>query len=193
MSQGLEIKDPREIEAFVLLFLIGGLGVGAAFLSRYYPMMDEVFSFTSMAKEALPYFAVFALVFSVILWRTPNGWKLLLAFIPMSMVFSMFLVMGMKNITNAWLDSAPARQHRALVLRRYYKDQSAGGSKVHRKFFARVKSWRPGRTTETLKVDQAFYAEISPRATIEVETKPGWLGHEWIVSMRLDDGKKVMR
>ena len=156
-------------------------------------MMDDVSSLSSMAKEALPLFAVFALLFPVILWSTTNGRKMLLVFLPISMVFSMFLVMGMKNITNALLDSAPAKRHRAPILRRYYKDQSMGGGKVKRAYFARVKSWRPGRSTENLKVDEDFYKEISPRATLEVETKPGWLGHEWIVSMRLHDGEKAMR
>jgi hypothetical protein len=76
------------------------------------------------------------------------------------------------------LDHGPSSQHRALVEAKYLTESS---SPRHSHYQVYVRSWRPGKSSECLSVDEAMFQRLRPQASqLIVTSRPGKLGFEWV-------------
>jgi hypothetical protein len=83
---------------------------------------------------------------------------------------------------NSRLDDAPPRAHQEAIIQKY-QTHSRNSTGYH----VVMRSWRPGRATEELRVSGRAYQAVEPGHSLAtVLTKPGYLGHEWVVSYRFD-------
>ncbi|HBA60143.1 MAG TPA: hypothetical protein DCZ92_04885 [Elusimicrobia bacterium] len=83
---------------------------------------------------------------------------------------------------NGARDTAPAAIHRAEVKG---KRRTRGDDPSH---YALLKSWRPGTDTEKIIISPREYDRLTPgRTTAVVSTRPGRLGHEWIVGFSFEN------
>lgn len=82
-------------------------------------------------------------------------------------------------LVNGLADAGPSSTHDTQVVRTY----SSGGRRTT--YHVLVKSWRYQRRTEDFTVPSSVYRHAHPHERIEVVTKPGRLGFEWLVSYAL--------
>lgn len=89
---------------------------------------------------------------------------------------------GTSTFVNGRFDRSAAVPHSSLVLRKYTTQ-----SKNNIDYHLVLNSWRPDRETEKKSVPRSFYEQISPNESrLELRTRSGYLGFEWLVSYRLE-------
>jgi hypothetical protein len=80
-------------------------------------------------------------------------------------------------INGAWDHAAPSI-HRAMVIEKPPPDEYTRS--------VEVPSWRSGHDKEAIRVSRRIHDRtIAGKSLLEVVTKPGRLGFEWVVSKRI--------
>ena len=164
---------------------IGILSLAAGFFllvfsSSSYKPLDEWDVFVFSLKYSLPSFVlVMMVVVQLIKGRSSSHRELLTIFficlfgVPMT-------VDGAVTVMNGYGDTASVRGHRCRIIDRYTTH-----SKSSTYYYIQVESWRKERTRETLDVPSSVYDRAFPGKIMDISTKPGRYGFEWLVGYHL--------
>ena len=126
----------------------------------------------------LPGFAVFS---ALLLRGTSTSHHAWLGLMLGAILLLPFGSCGTVATVNGVTDSAPSQTHRALIVRKY-----TTRSKSRTDYKVQCLSWRRPGDTETFEVSSSDYAVVIVNLShMEVVTRPGSLGLEWIVSKRV--------
>ncbi|MBI5537331.1 MAG: hypothetical protein HY898_31705 [Deltaproteobacteria bacterium] len=83
---------------------------------------------------------------------------------------------------NGLPDAATPEVRKVEILRKY-----TSGSRS-RTYYTTVRSWRKGESTLDIDVGSSLYHDAREGGVLVVRTKPGLLGHEWVVSLEARSG-----
>jgi len=89
------------------------------------------------------------------------------------------LVVGAGATWNGYLDTGVATSHDARITRRWITT-----SKNNKTHHLEVECWRPDTQRLEVTVSAALYGAVYEGGRIQIDTKPGHLGWEWISGMR---------
>jgi hypothetical protein len=161
---------------FLILFASLSFIVGL-----FFPPLDEgEWLLTSMPLigVALPLFAVLSAIVLRGTSTSHNAWLGL-------MLGAVFLLplgsCGTVATVNGVTDGAPPQTHQALIVQKY-----TTRSKNTTHYKVQCRSWRRPGETETFEISASEYATVvENRSHLEVATRPGALGLEWVVSKRV--------
>jgi hypothetical protein len=84
---------------------------------------------------------------------------------------------------NGALDESPAVAHETAVLEK----TSSGGGKAPVRYALIVQGWRPGSASEKIGVSKEAFAAARIDGPVQVRTRAGRLGREWVASYHLGD------
>lgn len=86
------------------------------------------------------------------------------------------------QLANSCLDTAPAASFVVPVTGKHYN------SGKHRSYYVHVQAWRPGLYDPRFEVSWSTYNRVvQGRTRAHLATRPGRLGHEWLVSLEFTD------
>ena len=86
------------------------------------------------------------------------------------------------ELANSLLDGGAAA---SFVLPVVEKHSSSG---KHTSYYVTVESWRPGQYAHSFEVGYSIYSGVQKgRTRVHLTTRPGRLGHEWIVSLEFKE------
>lgn len=90
---------------------------------------------------------------------------------------------GVMTLNGYLDDTEPTHRTAAVLDARHVRSSTGPGSPAHR---LQVQSWRPGDPNPWIDVHRRLYDSVTPgTSAVDIVTKPGWLGIEWIVEVRL--------
>ncbi|MBP7867134.1 MAG: hypothetical protein KA419_14450 [Acidobacteria bacterium] len=110
-----------------------------------------------------------------------------LAFVPMALVsIAAFPLacMGSAVFLNGYLDESPAVIRQVTVLDKYSRK-----NKNSRSYHVTFSGWKPDQPSLTYSVSRHFYDGIDKDDALEVVTHAGYLGHEWVESIRTGESE----
>ncbi len=89
------------------------------------------------------------------------------------------LGVGTGATLNGKLDTAPPTAHDARITKRYTTT-----SKNNTTYHLEVESWRPDTTSIEVTVPPPVYGPTNVGGLIRIQTRPGWLGWEWVTAVQ---------
>lgn len=158
---------PRRRSPITPFFLVGCIALAVCANAPFLPLESR----EVMLGVLFPSVVVFALLQSTIRTRGPSKGHWALAVFPW-FVASLLLV-------NGFFDRSPALTHSTVV------EKTAYAYGVGFRHGIVVRSWRPGRTTESIPVPlfQGFYY---PGERVTITVREGALGLPWITAVSRD-------
>lgn len=84
---------------------------------------------------------------------------------------------------NGALDESPAVAHETVVLEK----AASGGGRAAVSYTLVVQGWRPGSAREPLGVSKEAFAAAGLGGPVQVKTRAGRLGREWVASYHVGD------
>lgn len=161
------------------LVLLLGLTALIWGLSAYTPL-DPGKIFLYALQYSLGGFILFLLTACYTLRGNSGAHNHLLGLFLLGFMGFTLLGFGGTAFLNGHLDHSGPVPHSALVLDKYITKNKNG-----RDYHLVLESWREGRETEKKEVGEKLYEQITPHESrMEVVTRAGRLGFEWMVSCR---------
>jgi hypothetical protein len=147
----------------------------------FFPPLDEDEWFLASLPLLGVTLLAFAVLSALLLRGTSTSHRAWLGLMFGAIFLLPFGSCGTVATVNGLTDNAPSQTHRALIVRKY---TTRSKSTTHYK--VQCLSWRHPGNTETFEVSSSEYAAVvENRSHMEVVTRPGSLGLEWIVSKRV--------
>ena len=162
-------------------YFVLALGIGL-FSEKYYPVVNRDFSSFSAPSNWTWCAAVLALIvlaFSIRLfkkWEEPVAQKWVMIILVSFMTF-WGTITGL-GLVNELFDRSSTRNFFVSVV-----DKKVSGGKGST-YFLVVQDWKNSTQTIRLKVTRFHYSVQRVGTKVEIITKPGLLGHEWIVDAK---------
>ncbi|MCE5229314.1 DUF3592 domain-containing protein [bacterium] len=165
----------------MMFFFMFGL-----FLSLKYSTVNENEGVLYSLRYSIPLWAVYSIASGLALYYSADSYKkrdkkriwhlgvavsVMAFFAALPLFFSCWTGI---EIINGALDAAPPTTHRVRVL-----EKEPLGDKAFFRYLV-VQSWRPERTSEKIRVPEEIYNRAGKNALLDVTTKPGRLGLEWV-------------
>ena len=166
---------------FIYTISIASTLIGVALFfwaDRNYHPLDGLEMFFYSLDYITPAFIVFLVIAVVNLkGRSSSHKDLLINFFIALFGFPLSGYFGVMAI-NGYLDPFDSTDHEVLALHKRISQ-----SKDSKNYYVTTKSWRENRSEEEIKVSSGFYQKVKVKSTIlTIETKPGKLAFEWVVS-----------
>lgn len=164
--------------------VVGGLtGVGGVGLFFYaiwrFPLVNDSAAWVDSLKLSTFLFGAIVLFMAKSVWGTSGAHRKLLPWSLVALVGALLGGHGLVVGANGWLDASPPVARTTVVLSRRVSHGKSGTDR-----YVTVESWRPEDETEELRVGAGLYERLEPRQPVEVTTRAGQLGHEWVVTIR---------
>ena len=155
------------------------IGVALMFWAKQtYPPLDSKEMFYYSIDYFFPAFVLFLVV--TVYWikgRSSSHKDLLFIFAFALLGFPVSGYFGVMAV-NGFFDTNQSTSHEVQVLKKRISQ-----SKDSKTYYVKTKSWRKGRGSEEIQVTSGFYNKVTPKSTLVlIETKPGKLDFEWVVS-----------
>lgn len=152
------------------------LGLGALVAIVKWDLFGSALTLASMGTGLLVALLLWPLL--LVLHRgLASGWSSLKLCWLFSLIGGICGGVGCGRVINCGFDSAPATVHQVELIK-VSQQQTKGRPSYH----ATVRSWRPGRETESVRLTHDTKAK-----RLAIATKPGRLGGEWLVSVSPHD------
>ena len=178
-SDGWRAKRAAAFAAPIILIIVGFASMAMGL--RWFPALDEGALFLDSLSYSLPLLALSLWISVKLVKGRASSHKDLIGIILLFLTAFPVAGFGLEVFLNGWLDNAPPATHLGRVDNKY-----STSSKNNTNYYVVLESWRKPRTTEKLQVDFSLYGKISSgRSWMNVETKPGRFGFEWIWSYSL--------
>ncbi|MDP8207856.1 MAG: hypothetical protein P9L92_14400 [Candidatus Electryonea clarkiae] len=174
----------KRAAAFIIPTLLGLTGVVAmiAGLMKFEPL-DTGFLLLDSLKYSVPAQAVF-------LWQTiwmikgrSSSHHEFTAIFFISL-FSFFLAgFGGELFLNGYLDESISTSYSTIVV-----SKKTETNKNNTDYKVKVESWREGKEYEKIETSKKIYESVNPHeSTLNIRTKPGRFGYEWIVDYYINE------
>jgi len=162
----------------IVLFLAGLFGF--IYGTHCYTPLDQGIILPTALLYALPAFALFLIGAILLLKGRSSSHREVIAIFFISLVAFPLGLIGLCFFLNGALDRAEPQTHTTLIHNKYRTRSEDQDS-----YYAVVESWR-GKAREKISIRKSVYDRIQiNRSHMEIKTKPGHLGFEWIVSYQL--------
>lgn len=175
---------PRVVALAVLIGLLFIAGLIALITGSVTYRMTEL----GLLRDFLLYSLIPLAAFWLVLFKGLRGYSWShLAFVPMALVsIAAFPLAGMGSAVflNGYLDDSPAVVRQVTVL-----DKHTRKNKNSRSYHVTFSGWKPDQPSLTYSVSRHFYEGIQKDDPLEVITHAGYLGHEWVESIRAGEGE----
>lgn len=167
---------------------VASLAVGGLLLViglKFYRPLDGTVVFLFSLRYSIPVLVLFA-VFAVIWLKGRSSSHRELAVNSLIALFGIPLAgVALVIVLNGYLDKSATSMHEMLVAGKKVTHSSKSTS-----YYIRVKSWRKGRQSEKIKVSKQLYRQVrTGKTVVSIETGPGYLQFEWLVSLKVKQPK----
>lgn len=164
--------------------VVGGLaGVGgvALFFDAIwrFPLVNDDSAWVDSLKLSTILFGAIVVFMAKSVWGTSRAHRKLLPWSLVALVGTLLGGHGLVVEANGWLDASPPVSRPTVVVSKRLSRGKGGTDR-----YVTVESWRPEDQTEELRVGAGLYERLEPRQPVEVTTRAGQLGHEWVVTIR---------
>ncbi|MGE5343470.1 MAG: hypothetical protein ACM3SY_18530 [Candidatus Omnitrophota bacterium] len=163
--------------AIPILLLVTGVICLIVGLSSYLPL-DTGKVFMDSLKYSVPLWIIFVwMAIQLLKGRSSSHREALAVFILSIFAFSIGSF-GIETTLNGVMDAQSPCTHVVNVMEKY----SVRGKHSY-SYYAVVRSWRAGESTEKLKIHKSLYHDLNPGISkMGITTKPGHFGFEWLVN-----------
>ncbi len=142
-----------------------------------YPPISGKQVFIYSLQFSVPVALILAAIQFVCIKGRSSSHKELAGIIPITIIASLFLGIGMVEDLNGRNDTSPPEVHHLQVQDIYFR-RPAKSSTYN--YYAKVTSWRPGQPSEEYSISENLYHSLKPGiSTATVTTHKGKLGFEW--------------
>lgn len=167
-------------------FLAAGMGGVHASLAFYRPL-DVWDIFYDSLKYGVPATALYVYLASRWLSGKPQSARAMTFVVGFSVTGFIIGAFGLEMFFNGALDDGPKTAHAAQLISK--KTEQPDRST---RYILVVRSWRQGREMESIPSPHHIYELAEPgKSVIDVTTRPGRFGFEWIVSLSHRAGPDV--
>ncbi len=163
--------------AVPIVLLVSGIVGLIAGLSLFTPL-DTGRIIVDSFKLSLPLFLFYIWVAIRLLKGRSSSHRELVAVFFLSIFGFILAGIGGEITLNGWLDKNEPSVFHAKVIDKYYSKNKNSYS-----YYAVLESWREKEITETIRINDRFYENLSPgESRMTITTKPGKFGFPWLVS-----------
>jgi len=179
LSEDSSWKAKRAI-AFAIPVLLHTLGIlGFIWGLLYYKPLDLYSIIMKSFLISIPALIVYVYIAAQLVKGRSSSYRELIAIFAISLSTFFFAGAGGTMYLNGALDKSSPSHHTASVLRKYKRRNKNSFT-----YLVVVSSWRK-EGTERLSVSASLYRSIpSQNGIVEIATKPGRFGYEWIVTIK---------
>jgi hypothetical protein len=172
----------RRLTAFLIPIIldITGIVLLVIGLIRYKPMDTGSILLDSL-KYSLPAIFIFNWLAVKMLKGRSTSHREFIAVLFLSLFAFPVSVGGGEIFLNGALDKSESKYHQEMIVKKYYtKSKNSYG------YHILMQSWRENREIENLKITNSTYRRVTPgKSQIEIYTKKGRFGFEWIEDYRI--------
>ncbi len=179
---GMSHWKVKRTVVFSVMGIVLAVGIVGSIVGTflYLPLDDGDILLFSL-KYSMSWFAIFLVLAVIFLKGRSSSHTELMGVFFLGLLGFVFAGNGLLVLANGYFDTAPESYHDSVVVDKYITD-----SRDSTNYHIRVKSWREGKSSETLSVLKGEYDRAAVGKTIvHVVTKPGKYGFEWLVRQNL--------
>jgi hypothetical protein len=145
-----------------------------------YPPLDDRAVFLYSLGYGLPLFLFLSAALVIFLSGRSSSHRELAVLLPLCLLASVMLGYGWVVRQNG-VEDASLPQSRTVAVIHKYTTRHKGSTK----YYAIVRSWRPGKSDECFRISSEQYYRIQPgSSTATITTRAGAYGFEWLVSKK---------
>lgn len=165
----------------IVLFLVGGAALMIGII-KYQPLDNALYMAIYTLKYSMSAYFVYVFLSTMIIRGRSSSYKDFITIVIASLIAFPIAGWGFTAFANGYFDESPSAYHSVLVMKK-----NITHSKDGRHYKVYFKSWRIGKDREKIEVKREIYERVAVgESVMEIETKPGRLGFEWVFHYRLE-------
>jgi len=152
------------------------------FCRSSYPVFSAWNLFLTSCVLSVPLFAICSVLLVLLVWGQSYAHRRLAVLVPVMLISCLFLGYDLAKYTNgSWDKSSP----HVYLTKINDKRKSTGGRKSRTHYYLKLESWHVNGEPERIVVPSSIYNRASVGQRIEITTRDGYWGFEWMQEYKL--------